>query len=329
MKPTTLVRAYRTAAMYLALIATLAITAPPGHADQLSFGPNQLCANDPLRPDRDAAIRPQIAEGRNGPIGYVRFGHGTPILLITGYRATLGEWNARFLGELARNHDVIAFDNRGVGASVPNDGSIPADYSIEDMANDAADLITALKLQRVNVVGWSMGGMIAQQLALSAPQKVESLTLISTAPPGPSARPVAPAVEATLSGSGPDVFARIMGVLFPAGAVDDAMQCFRAQMFEPHGYQAVRVPNAVAAQQSAAMQGWFADSAAAHALSRLPVRTLIIDGAQDSVLSPDNGRRLEQMIPRATLDVVADAGHALMFQYPVQLAKRVGAFIAE
>jgi pimeloyl-ACP methyl ester carboxylesterase len=275
--------------------------ASPAFADDVSFGASQLCGLQSARPDRNAAVQVKTVQGRNGPIGYARFGQGTPLLLITGYRATLGEWNAYFLGALAKHHEVIVFDNRGVGRSTPMAGHYGPGYGIRDMAADAADVIAGLKLSRVDVVGWSMGGMIAQQLALDAREKVESLTLIATAPPGPEAVPLTPEVQQVLSSSGADAFPRIMAVLFPADAVAD--------------------------QQNRAMTQWFADSAAADRLRRSPVRTLIIAGANDDVLADANARHLEQMIPRATLDVVADAGHALMFQYPIELARHIQVFV--
>lgn len=314
---------------FLVSLLTAVALSMPAHADDVSFGPNQLCGLQAARPDTNPALRVTTVQGRNGPIGYARFGRGTPLLLITGYRATLGEWNAYFLGELAKHHDVIVFDNRGIGRTAAIEGRFGPDYGIRDMAADAADVIAGLKLSRVDVLGWSMGGMIAQQLALDAPEKVESLTLIATAPPGPQAVPTSPDVLAVLSGSGKDAFPQIMRVLFPANVAGEASQCFVGDMFAPHGYKGRPVPDAVAAQQNAAMTRWFADSAAADALRRSPVRTLIVAGANDEVLADANARRLEQIIPRATLDVVADAGHALMFQYPVELARHVDAFVSK
>ncbi|SAK77454.1 alpha/beta hydrolase [Caballeronia hypogeia] len=309
--------------------AALTLSATPARADDVSFGQNQLCGLETARPDRNPAVQEKIVQGRNGPIGYVRFGRGAPLLLITGFRATLGEWNAYFLGELAKHHDVIVFDNRGVGRSTATPARFGADYGIRDMAADAADVMAGLKLSRVDVVGWSMGGMIAQQLALDAREKVASLTLIATAPPGPQAAPVPPRVLQVLSGAGPDAFGQIMAALFPANVVADASKCFVGDMFAPRGYKGRPVPEPVAAQQNEAMTRWFADTAAADALRRSPVRTLVIAGANDDVLADTNGRRLEQMIPRARLDVVADAGHALMFQYPLELARHIEAFVAQ
>ncbi|SAK63001.1 alpha/beta hydrolase [Caballeronia temeraria] len=298
-------------------------------AGDVSFGQSQLCGLQTARPDSNAAVQVKTLQGRNGPIGYARFGHGPPLLLITGYRATLGEWNAYFLGELAKHHEVIVFDNRGIGRSTPVAGHYGPDYGMRDMAADAADVLAGLKLARADVIGWSMGGMIAQQLALDAPGHVESLTLIATAPPGPEAVPLTPAVQQVLSSSGADAFPKIMSALFPADAVADASKCFIGDMFAPRGYKGRPVPDAVAQQQNNAMTQWFANTPAADAMRRSPVRTLIIAGANDDILADTNARHLEQMIPRATLDVVAHAGHALMFQYPIELARHIDAFVAK
>ncbi|SAK87124.1 alpha/beta hydrolase [Caballeronia glebae] len=324
MKPTLLVRAVSSCvAVALLSIASFAF------ADDVSFGQNQLCGLQTTRPDHNAAVHVKTLQGRNGPIGYARFGHGTPLLLITGYRATLGEWNAYFLGELAKHHEVIVFDNRGVGRSTAVEGRYGPDYDMRDMAADAADVLAGLKLSRADVIGWSMGGMIAQRLALDAREQVASLTLIATAPPGPEAVPLTPAMQHVLSSSGADAFPKIMSALFPANAVADASKCFIGDMFAPRGYTGRPVSDAVAQQQDRAMTQWFANASAADALRRSPVRTLIVAGANDDVLADANARHLEQMIPRAKLDVVANAGHALMYQYPIALARHIEAFVSK
>lgn len=323
-KPT---RITRTVLSCLAIALPLALSTAPAAADDVSFGESRICDTHATRPDRDTLVRNQIVQGRNGPIDTLRFGHGTPLLLITGYRATLSEWDAHFLGELARHHEVIVFDNRGVGRSAAIEGRYGTGYGIRDMAADAGDVITALRLAHVNVIGWSMGGMIAQQLALDAPEKIESLTLIATAPPGPHAVPLTPEIQDVLSSHGPDAFGKIMKILFPPNAVADAMKCFVGDMFAPRGYANPAVPDIVAAQQKQAMTDWFADSPAATALRRTPVRTLVIAGARDEVLADANAIQLEQIIPRARLDRITDAGHALMFQYPIALARHIDAFV--
>lgn len=326
MKLTTRIRAVL-CCMTIAL--PLLMSATPAVAEDISFGASQLCGLNTSRPDRIGRVKEDTVQGRNGPISVVRFGQGSPLLLITGYRATLGEWNAYFLGQLARHHEVIAFDNRGVGRSSTIQGRYGPNYDIHDMAADAADVVAALGIARVNVVGWSMGGMIAQQFALDAPSKVDSLTLIATAPSGPQAVPLTPEVQAVLSSHGANAFVDIMKVLFPADAVTDATRCFVSDMFAPRGYKNASVPDTVAAQQADAMRQWFADSSSTNALRGSPVRTLVIAGADDKVLADANAYRLQQIIPRASLVRIADAGHALMFQYPIELARRIDSFVGQ
>src|SRR5262245_55796758 len=107
-----------------------------------AFAENMACGANTSRPDHDPGMHQQIAQTKNGPIGYYRFGHGKPLVLITGYRATLSEWNSYFLGALASEHEVIVFDNRGIGESK---GDV-TDYRIADAAGDTANLIRALGL---------------------------------------------------------------------------------------------------------------------------------------------------------------------------------------
>jgi len=130
-------------------------------------------------------------------MAHYRFGHGSPIVLVTEFRAALSEWNAAFLAELAKHHDVIVFDNRGVGRSILDATS----FAGEDMARDTAALIEALKLRRPTVVGWSMGGSIVQRLATDDPGAIGRMILMSALAPGAAGVPLPPDVEATLSGS--------------------------------------------------------------------------------------------------------------------------------
>ncbi|SAL22950.1 alpha/beta fold hydrolase [Caballeronia humi] len=307
----------------------LSCGAPAANAEQVSLRQSMVCGKQSARPDRNAAaLKENVVEGRNGPIAYYRFGRGTPVVLITGYRASIAEWNAYFLGELARHHEVIVFDNRGVGRSAGVAGRYGVNYGIPDMADDAADLIAALDLRRLTIVGWSMGGMIAQQLVTMPDRRFDRLVLLSTAPPGAHAVPLAAETDKVLSGGGgPDAFANVMGVLFPSNATSDAVRCFVGDMFAPPGYEETRIPDDVTAQQHRAMERWFADDEAATALRRVRLPTLIIAGADDEVLADANAVALNRLIAGSRLRIVDDAGHALMFQYPRQLGRMIDAFI--
>ncbi|HEX9482360.1 MAG TPA: alpha/beta hydrolase, partial [Solirubrobacteraceae bacterium] len=102
-----------------------------------------------------------------------RGGEGPPLLLIMGMSGTALHWGEELLEDLRRDFDVIAFDNRGVGASTRLDGEV----TIREMADDAAALLGALEIDSAHVMGISMGGMIAQELALAHPELVRTLTL--------------------------------------------------------------------------------------------------------------------------------------------------------
>ncbi|WP_157956568.1 alpha/beta hydrolase [Dyella sp. C11] len=302
------------AALLFALAATLAWGS--GHAQDATCQ-TALAIN--------ASLQQKIIATRAGPMAYYRFGHGKPLLLVTGYRATISEWNAAFLQALATQHDVIVLENPGVGRSRAD--HVPE--TMEGMADTVSDFIDAMGLRRIDVLGWSMGGMIAQQLALDHPHQVASLVLISTTPPGSKAVPVSDAVTKTLSGQSPSPFEDIMGVLFPPDARAQAIRCFRQDMFRPGDYGDVSVDTRTAEAQSRAMNTWWHDERAAGSLARLSMPTLVMVGAKDDVLSADNSRELAKMLPHATLDESADGGHAEMYQYPVAMAGRINRFLLD
>jgi len=109
-------------------------------------------------------------------IAYRIFGNGEPILLVSGASAGIDGWDPSTLRSLSSNHKVIVFDGRGVGNT--SMGSKP--FSIQQLANDTAGLLDALKIQKANVLGYSLGGHIAQQFAIKYSDKVNGLILIAT-----------------------------------------------------------------------------------------------------------------------------------------------------
>src|SRR3954452_7845223 len=115
---------------------------------------------------------------------FERAGSGAPLLLIQGMSGTHISWGDAFKGALEEGFDVVAFDNRGIGLSAPVDGP----FTIAEMAEDTAGLLEALGLESAHVVGISMGGMIAQELALAHPERLRSLTLGCTYCGGPGSQ---------------------------------------------------------------------------------------------------------------------------------------------
>ena len=115
---------------------------------------------------------------------YERAGSGEPLLLIQGMSGTHVSWGEPFLALLRESFDVVAFDNRGIGLSAPIDGP----FTIVEMAEDAAGLLGELGIESAHLVGISMGGMIAQELALAHPELLRSLTLGCTYCGGPGSQ---------------------------------------------------------------------------------------------------------------------------------------------
>lgn len=128
-------------------------------------------------------------------IAYKQIGQGEPILLISGSGNVMDVWPAYFLEELSKDHKVIFFDNRGVGNTTS--GTMP--FSIEQFASDTAGFMSALKLQEIDVLGFSMGSFVAQKLALAYPEKVNRLILPGASCGGQEGIPQSPQIVKALS----------------------------------------------------------------------------------------------------------------------------------
>src|SRR5664279_5347582 len=110
-------------------------------------------------------------EGRR--LAWRAVGSGAPLLLVNGYAATAADWDPAFLDGLSESFEVVCPDNRGVGGSELGDGEL----TVDGMAADLEALLDALGIERAPIVGWSMGGFIAQRLAERAPGRVSALAL--------------------------------------------------------------------------------------------------------------------------------------------------------
>jgi pimeloyl-ACP methyl ester carboxylesterase len=128
-------------------------------------------------------------------IAYKVFGKGDPILLISGSFSDMNAWEPFTLRDLSSNHTVIVFDQRGIGNTTT--GSKP--YSIQQLANDTSGLLGALKIQKANVLGYSLGSFVAQQLAATHPEKVNRLILAAASCGGKEAIPQSPQLVQFLS----------------------------------------------------------------------------------------------------------------------------------
>ena len=157
------------------------------------------------------AVPVRVAVTDDGDVGYRELGSGPPLLLIMGLGGTMDNWSASFVDGLAAAHKVVVFDNAGVGKTA----SISPPLTVTGMADQTSALISALHLGPTSVLGWSMGGMIAQALAVLHPSQVSRLVLAATqAGTGKAAAPGAAAAAAASS----DDPGAVLSMLFPASA---------------------------------------------------------------------------------------------------------------
>lgn len=251
-----------------------------------------------------------IAHTALGDVGYREVGQGSPILLVTGYSASMDNWAPSFVDALAAHHRVVVFDNAGVGETAPLAGPL----TVSGMADQTSALISTLHLHRPAVLGWSMGGMIAQALAVRHPDQVGRLVLAATQAGNGRALPVPAAAAAALNSPNPLV---VLSVLFPADQ-SAAEQAYLAGILEyPSLYD---VPVAVRAEQSAALDQWFAgQDPSGQEVGRIRVPILIADGAQDALDPSQNAWILAQAVHGAPVLLFPDAGHAFLFQDSAQI----------
>ncbi len=254
-------------------------------------------------------------------LDYERSGDGPPLLLIMGMSGTALMWGEPFLELLRRDFDVIAYDHRGVGASSRLDGPL----TISEMARDAEGLLAALELDSAHVLGISMGGMIAQELALAAPACIRTLALGCTYCGGPGSALAAPEalqglVEAMMSGDRPRALRASWEInVSPAMAGDEDAY---TRFVEIATRRAVAVPVIMAQMQACAAHDTNAR------LAQLNMPTLVVHGDVDELLPVANGRLIASLIPGAQLEILDDVGHLFFWERPELSAELLRAHAA-
>jgi pimeloyl-ACP methyl ester carboxylesterase len=258
-------------------------------------------------------------------LAYETHGSGEPLVLISGLGYDRWQWHKMVPGLLA-HFTVIVFDNRGVGQTDKPDGP----YTAQMLADDTAGLIQALGYQRAHVMGHSMGGYIAQALALSHPATINKLILASTNFGGPHHIPVTPEAMAVLTDVKSDAATRFKNGLVVSTApgyadknsdMIDAWLKWRVQNpIEPAAYQAQLAIGLALYAESACFEGKLKDVTAS---------TLILFGAHDKVVPPGNADLLAREIPHSTIELLPDAGHFFPIETPDAANAAVIKFLRE
>jgi pimeloyl-ACP methyl ester carboxylesterase len=259
---------------------------------------------------------------------YRRFGTktGTPLLLLQHFTGTLDNWDPLVTDGLAKTRDVILFENAGVGRST---GKVPP--NIAGMADHASAFLDALGVKSVDILGFSLGGMVAQQIALDRPDAVHKLVLAGTAPRGGEdiMHLDKPAIGKHFQDSTLKGYEILQKIFFaPTETSQAAGKAFIDRLMQR---QADREPQSgpdIIQAQMAAFGDWehytgkhFAD------LQRIHQPALVVNGVEDVMIPIANSYRLAENLPNAVLLTYPDSGHGAIFQWHDSFVKQVTDFL--
>jgi pimeloyl-ACP methyl ester carboxylesterase len=276
-------------------------------------------------------IQPGYAHVKHGQLEFYQFGYqGSPVVLIEGYGSDITGWNRQFLYGLAQQHQVIVFNNRNVGGSYTRSNH----YLTQDLANDADDLIHKLGLKKPTIIGISMGGMIAQQLAVLHPHDIQSLVLINTAIAGKGSVPPSDTVKNQILNMPKDKagrYALAVNLFFPPEWRLRMSFSLANDRFLPAKFIGIdgSLDKALWTKQRMLVLNWTRDNDTAKKMRHLNVPTLILNGQADQVIPPVNSDILAHVIPHAELVRWPHGGHAMIYQYPLEMAAVINDFIEE
>ena len=252
------------------------------------------------------------------PMNYRIYGDGYPLVMIMGYGSTMRLWDPILIRSLSTYYKLIIFDNRGMGNT--ETGQRP--FSIEQFADDTAGLMDALDIQQAHVLGWSMGGLIAEEVALRYPGKVNKLILYA-AHCNANLFPSAPEVIQKLTdmlGSPQERGMRFISTLFPPDWLRSNQERIKEIFYRPLG----SIPPETMNKQSMAIGKW---KGCCDRLGEIKNSTLIITGADDILVPPQNAHYLAEKVLNARLVSYENGGHGLMFQYPEKFSEKVIEFL--
>jgi 3-oxoadipate enol-lactonase len=254
-------------------------------------------------------------------LAYDLRGRGSPLVLIQG--VGVGRWGWEPVADrLARRFQVITIDNRGIGASDAPSGH----YSTRMMADDVLAVLDHAGIQRASLVGTSLGGMIAQELALAHPERVDRLVLVATIPGGPRSRPM------------------LLGTtyLFASAPFMTSKAKLREFVNKTLGPQTLRrrpkVARRLVARKLAHPQSesaWRAQTAAGMLFNplgrqrRIIQPTLVVQGTADQVVAPGNADVLAGLLPNARVQRFEGAGHLLYCEQPKRFVRVVTDFLTD
>ena len=252
-------------------------------------------------------------------MAYKKLGKGSnTVLLITGLGATMDKWSPDLLNKLAQNNTVIIFDNRGAGESTIGSKK----FSITQFVNDTVGLLDALNIKKADVLGWSMGAFISQELASTHPDKVNDLILYASSCAGSDS--VLPSSEVILTLENKFLTLQQLGVKMVTMLFPD--HWFRVNPDSKNYFPITKdfVSREVIDKQAQAV---IESNINCQSLRNIASPTMVIVGTEDIFTPAKNSLNIVKEIPGSWLVLIKNAGHGLMYQYPEVFDKVVENFL--
>lgn len=254
---------------------------------------------------------------------YEVYGSGFPLVMIMGLGANAYWWDPFLIDEFSKHFKVVVFDNRDAGRTDKS----KVDYTMKTFADDTAGLMDHLGIERAHVLGVSMGGMIAQEIALNYPDRVEKLVLCVTTPGGPAAAPPKPEAMALLTMdrsklTDEQIARETVKVLYPEEFAKKHPEIIEASVERISKY--TMSADAYMRQINAILKFNVYDR-----LGLIKKPTLVVSGGKDIIVPPENGKLIAEKIPNAKLVIFENSGHGLVTQERERFAKLVIDFLKE
>ena len=254
----------------------------------------------------------QYVDANGIRFAYRRFGKagGVPLVFNQHYTGTLDHWDPAVTDGLAAGRDVILFDNAGVAGS---SGETPSTFG--EMAANAIHFIKALGLDQVDVLGFSIGGMVAQEIAVQGPDLVRRLILVGTGPRGADmAASQSKAIFSATYDDPEDVWLKVH--FGPSAQSQAAGRAFLKRKWLRQDRDVAASAQTVAAQGEAIGKNITPGDGVMDYLKAIRQPTLIVQGSQDVIIPTSNSYVMQQLMPNAQLIVYPDSNHGSFYQYP-------------